>query len=415
MLLALTATVSACSSTPSVEIRTPAQEAGDLPADTQAQLDAAVAEAMAATGASGAIVGVWVPWSGQWVAGLGTQTPGSDDVVDADMVFRAGPVTRAMTCDVLFALDERGILSVDDPVSAWVSGAAGLHQATLGQLCDSTSGVGSYRPLVWDKFIQTPRRVWSPLELAAYGMGQESSVPPGRVVTDSDAGYLLLGQALEAASGESLADLIAEYVTEPLGLDATVLPDSAPTTPAGNGRATSLRGTHALPGDDGVLQCAEPRDITVLSASAGGADAGIVSSISDLGRYAQAVATGALGGKGATRLDGALPAFPDAPGWFTYGGGVYQVGSLVGQHGSMPGYTTAAYADPQTGLTVAVVLNSSTAASDTAGVLAWELASIASKAPAAAGREAPAAGLPWTAQQQHEAVLARAVCPVPAS
>ena len=37
------------------------------------QLQDAVDFAMAATGSSGAIVGVWAPWSGSWVAGVGTQ------------------------------------------------------------------------------------------------------------------------------------------------------------------------------------------------------------------------------------------------------------------------------------------------------------------------------------------------------
>ena len=39
-----------------------------------------------------------------------------------------------------------------------------------------------------------------------------------------------------------------------------------------------------------------------------------------------------------------------------------------------------------------------------AASLAWELAAIASKAPAAAGETAPEAGLPWTAQQYHDAI-----------
>ncbi len=43
--------------------------------------------------------------------------------------------------------------------------------------------------------------------------------------------------------------------------------------------------------------------------------------------------------------------------------------------------------------------------------LAWELAAIASKAPAAPGRENPEAGLPWTAQQFHDQIAAAAICP----
>ncbi len=87
-----------------------------------------------------------------------------------------------------------------------------------------------------------------------------------------------------------------------------------------------------------------------------------------------------------------------------------QVGSLVGQFGAVPGYTTAAFSDPQSGLTVAVVLNDSAAGSGIGGYLAWELAAIASKAPAAAGETAPEAGLPWTADQFHAEITKRAGC-----
>ena len=80
----------------------------------------------------------------------------------------------------------------------------------------------------------------------------------------------------------------------------------------------------------------------------------------------------------------------------------------------MPGYLSAVFSDSATGLTVALVLNNSAAAPTVAASLAWELAAIASKAPAAAGEAPPEAGLPWTAQQNHDAIAAAAVCPLPA-
>ncbi|MGV2901002.1 serine hydrolase, partial [Microbacterium sp. AGC62] len=77
------------------------------------------------------------------------------------------------------------------------------------------------------------------------------------------------------------------------------------------------------------------------------------------------------------------------------------------------GYATAAYSDPTTGFTVAVVLNDSTAGVAIAQQLSWELAAIASKAPAAAGQTAPEFGLPFTAEQYHEAITKSALACVP--
>jgi D-alanyl-D-alanine carboxypeptidase len=161
------------------------------------------------------------------------------------------------------------------------------------------------------------------------------------------------------------------------------------------------------------MNCTAPLDITTLSASTGFTDSGVVTDIDDLGRYAQALAAGSLLPEGTDRLADARPPRDGAPSWFTTGGGVYRAGSLVGQYGAVPGYLTAAFADPASGLTVAVVLNNSAAGGGVAAALGWELAAIASKAPAAAGQTAPAAGLPWTAEQFGAEVASAAICAAP--
>ena len=106
-----------------------------------------------------------------------------------------------------------------------------------------------------------------------------------------------------------------------------------------------------------------------------------------------------------------LPTYGEAPTWFTATGGAYQAGSLIGQFGSAPGYIVGAFADPSTGMSVAVVLNNSGGSEAVGAWLAWELAAIASKAPAADGRTIPEAGLPWTAQQMRDNIGTVAICP----
>jgi D-alanyl-D-alanine carboxypeptidase len=153
--------------------------------------------------------------------------------------------------------------------------------------------------------------------------------------------------------------------------------------------------------------------MTSLSPTVEYTDSGVVSDIRDLGRYAQALAARTLVPEGADRYDQPLAVYADAPSWYTTRGGALQAGSLVGQFGSVPGYATAAFADPQSGLTVAVVLNNSGGGGGFAEYLAWELAAIASKAPAAEGATAPEAGLPWTAQQYHDTIAGSAICSAP--
>jgi D-alanyl-D-alanine carboxypeptidase len=394
-----------CSADRQIEIDLPAQADAALPEESVQQLQDAVSHAMAATGSSGAIVGVWAPWSGSWVAGMGTQNPVDGGEVTADMGFRAGRVTRAMTCDVLYAAVAEGKVKLDDSVTTWVASVPTLTDVTLEQLCDGTSGVGSYGSILLPLWLANPERTWTPRELASFGLGKSRSGEPGASYVDSDAGYVLLGLALERALGKPADELIAEYVAEPLDLTATAL--GAPSTEA------VLEGLYAPSVDGGKRNCAEPLDVTDVSTTGGYTDSGVSSDIDDLARYARALASGALQPEVDDRFAEPLPAGPNAPSWYTMAGGAVHAGSLIGQFGSVPGYTTAAFSDPETGLTVALVLNNSSGGAGFGAYLAWELAAIASKAPAASGQTAPEAGLPWTAEQYHDQIAKAAICAAP--
>jgi D-alanyl-D-alanine carboxypeptidase len=410
-LAALATVLSACSGPPRVgELPVPAQVDGAIPDETVQQLEAAVTAAMGASGSSGAIVGVWAPWSGEWVTALGTQSFAGGEI-DADMTFRAADVTRAMTCDVLLQVAAEGTVSLDDSLTTWVPGFPGLGDITLDQLCDGTSGLGSYAPQLSPQWFGNPERAWNAIELASYGVGQGAPAAPGTAYRDSDAGYLLLGEALERATNRSMRALLDEYVAEPLELDATALPTAAAATPGAEG--AYLEGHWSVPDAAGAWNCTEPAPMSTISASLGFSDSGAVTDITDLGRYAQALASEALA-PDAERF-AAPVAVPDQPTWFTATGGAYQAGSLIGQYGSVPGYMTAAFTDPASGLTVAVVLNNSGANAMISAWLAWELAAIASRAPAASGQEAPELALPWTAQQFQDQIAANAICAAPAS
>ena len=408
--IALVIGLAACSAEPEATVDLPPHAEEAFPDAVVEQLEGAVGNAMTSSGASGAIVGVWAPWSGAWVAGLGTQHPGSDDAVDPTMSFRIAQLTRPMTCDVLFAVTAEGKVQLDDPVPMYVSGVADLTDVTLEQLCDGTSGLGAYAGQLRGLWEANPTRVWNPRELASFGLGQARETAPGEVYRDSDAGYVLLGLALERATGMSAAALYAQYVAAPLGLTETRLPPNKAAAPSDH----ALTGLLSVPVEGG-LDCASPRDVTQFSPSIGFTDSGVVSTLPELRRYVTALATGATTPPALAdeRFDDPRLNYASAPSWLTVAGGAVLAGSLIGQTGIVPGYATAAYSDPSTGLTVVVVLNNS-AKGEIANSLAWELAALASKAPAASGETIPEGGLPWTAEQFHEVIAAAAACVAPA-
>ncbi|MDX2376123.1 beta-lactamase family protein [Microbacterium sp. LRZ72] len=396
--------LTACSPEVTLDVDVPEQAEQALPDDMSEELDEAVRTAMEATGSSGAIAGVWAPWSGSWVEGFGTDATGAD--VTSDMTFRIADVTRLMTCDLLYTVAGEGELALDDPVTDYVSGYPNLEDVALVDLCNGTGGLGSYTPSLVDGWIENPDRVWDPLELASFGLGQPRSAV-GSQYRDSDAGYVLIGLALERATGMSASQLYETYIFEPLELESTLLPSATASVPG----ERPMHGEWIPSDGDGELRCEEPKDVSLLSASAGFTNAGVVSTVPELGRYLQALGAGAFQDDDQPeRWQPALPATSSAPAWYTAAGGGIIAGPLIGQNGSLPGYMTAGFTDPETGLTVVVTLNNSTTGANAAAYLARQLAAIAAGAPAASGFTDPALGLPWTAEQYRETIAGINVC-----
>lgn len=400
--------LSGCTSETRRTAEIPSLGEGKLPDDIATQMNDATTSAIAASGASGAIVGVWAPWSGSWVAGVGTAATGSESPVTTDMSFRIGSVTREMTCDVLYGMVADGTVKLDDPVSKYVIGVNNLTDVTLEQLCDSTSGIGVVPNTVRDEFTRVPDRQWRPRELASFGLSRAVTNAPGEKYSSSDTGYLLLGLALEQASGLTAPEYIEEYVTDPLKLTSTQLPGPKAAKPT---PAPTLTG-QLPPKVEGGFNCAEPKDVTELSSSVGYTEGGVTSTITDLGQYARALAARSLGSKDDGRFEPVMPSSAKAPSWNNAAGGSRILGSLIGQYGTIPGYDVAAFSDPASGLTVAVALNSS-AAPSTASILAQLLAAIAMKAPATEGQTAPTTALPWTPEQYTESLANMKTCVAP--
>ena len=401
--------LSGCTSDRVEKLDTPALAEGNLPAELVASMEGVVSTAIAASGASGAIVGVWVPWSGSWVAGVGTTEMGGSTPMDPDMTFRIGEITRSMTCDVLYGMVADGIVELNDSVDKYVSGVPNLSGITLGQLCDSTSGIGALPSWTKNRMLSSLEREWNPRELASFGLGTSVVASPGERYVESDTGYLLLGLALERASGLSAQKYLAKYVTSPLGLEETHLPGAKADAPGENSPQGYI--TNKTP--EGWA-CAEPLDVTEVSATTGWANAGVVSNITELGLYGRALAEQTLTrGEGADRYESPLPMSDGFPSWFTSTGGVQFADSLMGYGGSTLGYSTAVWSDPETGVTVAVVLNNSTNGAGIVRSLSFQLAALAATAPAAGGQTVPEFGVPWTVEAEGATISGGAICPIP--
>ena len=383
----------------------PPQVQGALPPATVTQLKAAVTDAIALSGGSAALVGVWAPWAGSWTAAIGTTERGGSVPVSPAMTFRAGQLTTAMTCTVLLELVDERVVELDDPVSKWVPGLVGVGGVTLRELCQNTSGFGDYASALHSEFLANPQRYWPPLELVSDGVAMARTGNPGEKYGASQTNALLLGMALQNAAGRNWEQLYQSYVFGRLGMSASVLPDNSVLTVPGPHPAG-----YAAPLDaNGAPVCDKPQDITALSPSMGWTAAGVVSNVADLKVFAQALASGSL--LSSSSADAQAKTVAAGSSWLAYGLGVQVVGPLRGGSSAVPGYLSAMYADPSSGLTIVVALNDSTPGADFARAVSERLASIVSKVPAVQKGAKVVTPLPWSEDQAAAAMKAMAPCP----
>ncbi|QAY72697.1 class A beta-lactamase-related serine hydrolase [Agromyces protaetiae] len=377
-----------------------------IPVEVSDALDAALANAVALSGASGGLAAIDAPWAGEWRGVAGTESFDEHaSAVAPDDSFRLAGVTGEVTCLILLRLADAEVVGLADPVSEHVDGIPGLDGITLEQLCRHTSGLADYYPSLRTHFAHNPERVWSQIELISNGMALDRVGTPGEKYSYSRTGLLLLGVALERATNRSWNDLAEQYVFEPLGLDGTELP--SPTDVAD---ASSLDGYLQPPGADGNPVCDVRYDVSRLSSSSVGAAGGAISTLDDTVTISQAFATGSLLGEKTAREQWATEHIPDQPSWVSEGVGGLEYGPLRGISTETAGAVTAAFTDPGSGLTVVLTLNSSTAGPDFAREAAFALASIASKAPGADGAEAPLVELPWSIDQANANLASLARC-----
>ncbi|MCH7946019.1 MAG: beta-lactamase family protein, partial [Armatimonadetes bacterium] len=142
----------------------------------------------------------------------------------ADTKFDVGSVSKQFTAMCVLILEERGELSIEDPVSKHFPGIpAAKNGMTIKQLMQHTSGVRDYFGL---------------MALSGYTMFDDDDVmtvlerqtdvnfKPGAAFLYSNTGYFLLARLVAKISGEDFADFAKENVFEPLGMHDTVFQDN---------------------------------------------------------------------------------------------------------------------------------------------------------------------------------------------
>ena len=138
-------------------------------------------------------------------------------------LFDVGSVSKQFTVMCVLILEDRGELSIDDPVSKHFPGIpAAKNGMTIKQLMQHTSGIRDYFGLM----ALAGQPVFDDDDVMDVLRRQiDTNFPPGAAFSYSNTGYFLLAELVEQISGDSLREFAKENVFEPLGMNDTVFQD----------------------------------------------------------------------------------------------------------------------------------------------------------------------------------------------
>ena len=299
---------------------------------------------------------------------MGLADVGTGEPMTPSHRFRIASVTKIFVGALVLQLVDEGLLDLDGDAAPVVEGV------TVRQLLNHTSGLQDFFEDIvefFEPYRQDPAYRW-PLghrEVLALAKERGFLFPPGKGWSYSGSNYLALGLLVEEKTGTSLADELRRRITEPLGLDATVLP-SGPTTPEGTARGY-------LPPDNPLVPGPSLVDATDLDMSFSWAGGGMVSTAADVACFLQALLGGdVLPDRLRAEMLRTVPS--DWPETDAYGLGIAEISSLQrqvpspcgsawGHLGFSAGYTTIALASANGDRQVVVMANGVPASDD-----AWE-------------------------------------------
>ncbi len=270
--------------------------------------------------------------------------------------FRLGSVTKQFTAASILLLEERGKLSVDDPVKKYMPDApAAWDKITIFNLLTHTSGIPNFTS--FPEYVSLEPFTTTPGQLVARFRDKPLDFQPGEKWSYSNSGYVLLGYLIEKISGESYEKFVQENIFTPLGMK-----DSGYDS---NSAIILHRASGYVPGPSGPANAGYINMTVPLSAG------GLYSTTQDLLLWEQ----GLFGGKllSASSLQKMTTPFKSD---YAFGLGVRVVNGhkVIDHNGGIEGFNTHLAYYPDEKLTVIVLGNMNGLAPDDIGAKLGQIA-----------------------------------------
>lgn len=258
--------------------------------DYQGKLDAFILKRMAATKLPAVSLALIKDGEVVYRRGYGLRDWHAGLPATPSTLYGIGSVTKSFTCLALMQLQERGLLSVEDPVAKYLPFpvAPAGEQIRLKHFMSHTSGIPAlgYAEQVLRQVIK-PRRelvfAGGPEDMLAFmaDAGDWAHARPGERWFYLNEGFALLGAIVSKVSGLAYPDYVKQHILAPLGMARSFF-----------GRAeVEGDGDAAVPSytdREGGLQGADYSYGLIT------AEGGLISSVDDMARYVQMYLRGGL-------------------------------------------------------------------------------------------------------------------------
>jgi len=339
-----------------------------------AELQYLLSEFHARYGFPGATAAIALPDGGIVAAATGLADVEANRPMAPDTPMLAASIGKSFVAATVLSLEADGVLSRADLVSEhlgsfdWVRRLPNHATMTVGDLLRHGAGLPDHVHLESFQIEMAGRMgsgaaAFTPEEAIAFILDADPLFEAGAGWAYTDAGYLLLGLVIEAASGRSYYDLVSERFLNPLGL--------ADTRPSNIRMLDGLAAGYVAEDNPFGLppRTMDAQGTLLWDPAMEWTGGGLVSTSSDLAAWGQALFTGrAMDVPYLNRLLNGIPVSPDAPD-ILYGAGVAiysqtSRGPVYGHGGWIPGYVSSLrhYADH--GVTVAFQINTDVGIAD---------------------------------------------------
>jgi D-alanyl-D-alanine carboxypeptidase len=322
----------------------------DPTAELKATLDRAVNKAASDSHLTGAIVGLSIPGSMDFVRTLGVSDTKTKRPLSVDDHFRIGSVTKLFTGTAVLQFVDQGRIRLTDPISRYVDGVPSGDHITIDMLGRMRSGLFDY--MADDKFLERyldeVRRgpdaaAFTPRELLDVAFAHPLRFAPGTKTEYSNTNFVLLGLAVERVTGQPFGEYLRQNILAPMGLSGTSYPRNGVLP------ERYAHGYSSAPEGDVV-------DTSSWNPAVAAAAGQMVSTFTDLKTWLPAVARGALLAA-STHADRLSRATELATGT-SYAFAITDFNGWIGHDGEIPGYITIAAYLPQRDATLVLLANS---------------------------------------------------------